>query len=265
MPVTSRDVTAAGVTQHVECVGVKPAEGAPTVVLMAGLGGAAQDAWDGVFPSPAATLPARTCLIDRPGVGLSPARSTDVNSPVLNASETLAALAAADEPGPYVFAGWSYGGLVALLAADEAASADPPELAGLVLIDPTLPDEYRTLDTVGWTEGGVDLDMTAGEAAAADIDLGDAPVVIVIAGQNKTNVDHWSEVVGKQSDTARTSRDFLVVHHPQVGHDVTGEDPTTVISALSAAVAAAPSTTELAGCDTPPAGLGAPLECLLSD
>lgn len=254
--VVSQDVTAAGVTQHMECVGAKPTASAPTVVLMSGLGGSARDAWNGVFPSPADTMPARTCTIDRAGVGLSPERNGDANSPVLNADEALAALTEAGEPGPYVFAGWSYGGLVALLAADEAARREPSELAGLVLVDPTMPDEYRTLDTVGWREGGVDLDMAAGEAAARGIALGQAPVVVVIAGQNQTNVDNWSTVVRKQSDTARASSDFLVLHHPDVSHDVTGEDPVTVMAALNAAVAASPASVEMPGCEGLPMALG---------
>lgn len=248
-----------------ECVGTKSTPGAPTVVLMSGLGGSAGEAWNAVFPSPADTLPARTCTIDRAGVGLSPEREGAANSPVLNADESLAALAEAGEPGPYVFAGWSYGGLVALLAADAAAHREPSALAGLVLMDPTLPDEYRTLDTVGWREGGVDLDMAAGEAAARGIDLGDAPVIVVIAGQNQMNVDNWSTVVGKQSDTARASSDFLVLHHPDVSHDVTGDDPDAVMAALTAAVAAAPTSTHMPGCNDAPPGLGAPLECLLAD
>ncbi|MFM2438571.1 MAG: hypothetical protein RLZ55_1394 [Actinomycetota bacterium] len=234
-----RDVPAAGVVQHITCAGAKQDPTAPTVVLLAGLGAGAAQTWEGVFPSDAQDLSLRTCMVDRPGVGLSPDRPEGSNSPPINAQELLAGLAAAGERGPFIFAGWSYGGLVALLAAGAAHAADPSSVAGLVLIDPTLPDEYRTLDPEGWEEGDQELDMAAGEAAAATVRLGDAPVVVLVAGDNENNRDNWDLVLAGVRDVAGRSADFVVVDSPESSHDIAADDPAVILAALRTVVQAA--------------------------
>ena len=279
-PVPVRTVPANGQQVALRCVGGPGGGGAaagdaspspvttPTVVLLGGLGSSAVQSWSGIFPADERDVPAgmpRTCELDRPGVGDSPDRVGEVNSPVMNAQETLAALASAGEPGPYVFVGWSYGGLVALLAAQEAADGTPDELAGLVLVDPTLPDEYRTIDTSGWEEGGIDLDMAAGERAAGTVHLGDAPVLVVIAARNEANVTNWGHVVAGQESTARLSSDFLVLSDPNSDHDVMADDPAAVRSAIDAVVQAAAPDATMPNCPVPPPGLGPPIRCLTSD
>jgi len=128
-----------GRTMYMKCRGT----GSPTVVLVSGLGDAA-DVWR-VTADPKNERPAfaevagftRVCAYDRPGTRrtddtLSP--STPVEQPTsakAAAADLDALLRASGEPGPYVLAGHSYGGPIIRLY----ASAHPAEVGGLVLVD----------------------------------------------------------------------------------------------------------------------------------
>jgi pimeloyl-ACP methyl ester carboxylesterase len=122
-----------------ECSGT----GSPTVVLESGLRDAA-DVWSmssagegapTVFPEVAKF--SRVCAYDRPGTvvgGESPSRSDPVSQPTTAqdaVADLHALLSAAEEPGPYVLVGHSYGGPIIRLY----ASAHPADVAGLVLVD----------------------------------------------------------------------------------------------------------------------------------
>jgi pimeloyl-ACP methyl ester carboxylesterase len=128
-----------GRQMYMECSGT----GSPTVVLESGLRGAA-DVWSmssagegapTVFPEVANFT--RVCAYDRPGTvvgGESPSRSDPVSQPVTAqdaVADLHALLSAAEEPGPYVLVGHSYGGLVVRLY----AMTYPQDVSGLVLID----------------------------------------------------------------------------------------------------------------------------------
>jgi len=128
-----------GRQMYMECSGT----GSPTVVLESGLRDAA-DVWSmssagegapTVFPEVANFT--RVCAYDRPGTvvgGESPSRSDPVSQPTAAqdaAADLHALLSAAEEPGPYVLVGHSYGGPIIRLY----ASAHPADVAGLVLVD----------------------------------------------------------------------------------------------------------------------------------
>jgi pimeloyl-ACP methyl ester carboxylesterase len=136
-----------GRKMYLECRGM----GSPTVVLVAGLKGSAED-WNiaekpgpRVFPEVAKFT--RVCAYDRPGtpVGEKPSRSDPVPQPT-TAGEAVAdlhaLLSAAGEAGPYVLVGHSYGGLVARLY----ASTYPEDVSGLVLVD-ALTEGLRDAET----------------------------------------------------------------------------------------------------------------------
>lgn len=125
-----------GRKMYLECRG----GGLPTVVLVAGLRGSAED-WTiankslpAVFSEVAAFT--RVCAYDRPGtpVGEKPSRSDPVPQPT-TAGEAVAdlhsLLRAEHEAGPYVLVGHSYGGLIVRLY----ASTYPQNVSGLVLVD----------------------------------------------------------------------------------------------------------------------------------
>jgi pimeloyl-ACP methyl ester carboxylesterase len=114
---------------HFVCMG----EGSPTVILTAGLGDWAVS-WSSVQPEIAATT--RTCAWDRPGFGLSDA-GAQAYSAATTTADLEAALAQGGIPGPYVLVGHSMGGFESLLYADR----HPDQVAGMVLVDPTVPDQ----------------------------------------------------------------------------------------------------------------------------
>jgi pimeloyl-ACP methyl ester carboxylesterase len=117
--------------------------GSPTVVLVSGLGDAA-DVWS-VTADPKNERPVfaevagftRVCAYDRPGTRRTddtPSPSTPVEQPTsakAAAADLDALLRVSGEPGPYVLAGHSYGGPIIRLY----AGAHPAEVGGLVLVD----------------------------------------------------------------------------------------------------------------------------------
>jgi pimeloyl-ACP methyl ester carboxylesterase len=119
--------------------------GSPTVVLVSGLGNAA-DIWS-VTADPKNGPPVfdevakftRVCAYDRPGTirvtdDDKPSPSTPVEQPTSAkpaAADLDALLGASGEPGPYVLVGHSFGGDIVRLY----ASAHPAEVGGLVLVD----------------------------------------------------------------------------------------------------------------------------------
>ena len=74
----------------------------------------------------------RSILIDRPGTGWSDAGPFP-RSTVREAEEIIAAIEASGERGPFIFVGYSFGGLLAL----NIARRRPDLIAQLVLLDPT--------------------------------------------------------------------------------------------------------------------------------
>jgi pimeloyl-ACP methyl ester carboxylesterase len=128
-----------GRTIYMKCRGT----GYPTVVLVSGLGDAA-DVWsvtaDPKNGRPVFTAVAgftRVCAYDRPGTRRTddtPSPSTPVEQPTsakAAAADLGALLTASGEPGPYVLAGHSFGGPIIRLY----AGAHPAEVGGLVLVD----------------------------------------------------------------------------------------------------------------------------------
>lgn len=111
--------------------------GSPTVVFTAGAGAPASS-WKLVQPEVARRT--RTCAWDRAGFG-----SSDASLARQTASETTRdlarALAGAKVTGPLVLVGHSIGAYETLLLADGLGK----RLAGMVLVDPSLPDMFRAL------------------------------------------------------------------------------------------------------------------------
>ncbi|MFF1491856.1 alpha/beta fold hydrolase [Streptomyces sp. NPDC058304] len=149
---------------RLECRGT----GSPTVVLVSGTGGAA-DEWThvvdrstpaaGLKPSAAAVLPrvasfTRVCAYDRPGTTRTdgkPASSTPVPQPTsaqAGVQDLRAVLSAAGEHGPYVLVGASWGAMIAELF----ARTDFPRVSGLVTVDGASPYLRDTLTPAQWSD-----------------------------------------------------------------------------------------------------------------
>jgi len=115
---------------HLRCSGA----GQPAVVFDSALGGSSLS-WTLVDPAVAALT--RACVYDRAGFGWSEAGPLPRTAGRI-ADELEELLRSAAVPGPYVLVGHSYGGLVMRLF----ASRHPTRTAGLVLIEPAIPEEW---------------------------------------------------------------------------------------------------------------------------
>lgn len=113
-------------------------QGSPTVLLTAGLGDFTGWAWASVQPEMAKTT--RVCAWDRAGYGLSDGVAVP-QTVAATTADLEAALATGRIPGPYVLVGHSLGSYESLLFADR----HPDQVAGMVLVDPSYPDQVATL------------------------------------------------------------------------------------------------------------------------
>ncbi len=123
---------------HLDCRGT-PREGAPTIVLEAGLdpmGGSIL--WSGLIDS-IATF-ARVCTYDRAGIAWSEiGPQPRVASQLTDELHTL--LSKSGENSPYLLVAWSMGGPYARLYASKYMD----EMAGLVLVDSSHPEQFDRL------------------------------------------------------------------------------------------------------------------------
>jgi pimeloyl-ACP methyl ester carboxylesterase len=215
-------------SQRVACTGVAT----PTVVLSNGLGADNSDNWDQVVAEVSRT--ARVCVVDRPGSEGTPARPAGDDSPADDADLLRTSLAEAKVPGPYIYAGWSYGGSVATLAA-----LDDKSRAGLVLIESIVADEYRTVDTEGWQEDDVPLEMAPAETTIDSLRpgvLGTVPLVSLTAGITFLDDDDQQVVDVGQAQLANLSTNHLQCESIGNTHALPVEAPAQVSTALIAAI-----------------------------
>jgi pimeloyl-ACP methyl ester carboxylesterase len=129
-PAPGQLVDVGGHRLHLHCTG----SGSPTVILeAANLGMSAH--WVRVQQQVAAST--RVCSYDRAGMGWSDAGPGARDASAISA-ELHTVLSNAGIAGPYVMAGHSYGGLYTL----GYAAAYPGEVAGVVLIDSSHPEQF---------------------------------------------------------------------------------------------------------------------------
>jgi pimeloyl-ACP methyl ester carboxylesterase len=122
-------VDVGGYRLHIYCTG----SGSPTVILDFGLDGSYLD-WFYVQPQIAQF--ARVCSYDRAGYGWSDS-SSKPRLPSIMSEELHTLLAKAGEKSPYILVGHSFGALDLRMYAHKF----PDEVAGVVLVDGSHPDE----------------------------------------------------------------------------------------------------------------------------
>lgn len=169
-----------------------PDEGTgPTVVFLHGLGGAGED-W---LPTIAEMGDARTCWYDRLNVGRSDS-DPERHSALDSVADLHGLLSEVGDGGPYILAGFSYGGLLA----EMYAATYPAEVAGLVLVDSTLTletslDPPSTVPAVRAEMNANDenLDAYEGYAQARRLEaqLPDIPVHYILAEDSELPAE-WS-------------------------------------------------------------------------
>src|SRR5919199_2100457 len=138
-PELSKDrVLIAGYHTYVKCAGT----GRPTVILESGLGDDA-GVWGNVSPAIAQTT--HVCFYDRASMGGSDARPGSRTSATI-ARELHGLLRHEGVAGPYILAGHSIAGYHLRVF----ASLYPSEVAGMVLVDSSHPDQFaRWLEVLG--------------------------------------------------------------------------------------------------------------------
>lgn len=118
---------------HIHCVG----SGQPVTVFESGLGGFSLE-WGEVQQRVAGH--GRVCAYDRAGYGWSDPGPLP-RTATRNVTELHRLLEAAGETPPYVLVGHSYGGIIVRLFAQYY----PQEVAGVVLLDASAPDQFSRL------------------------------------------------------------------------------------------------------------------------
>lgn len=164
---------------HLHCTGA----GAPTILLDAGLAGNYLD-WSLVQPLVA--LRYRVCAFDRAGAGFS-ARTERPRDAVHMTQELHLVIAAAQLQTPLILVGHSFGGLLALAH----AQTWPADIAGLVLLDPVHPQQFRRFAAAGVdlpTEPLLVLGRTGGLAALYGLPEALYPLALSLAGETRARV-----------------------------------------------------------------------------
>ena len=129
-------------TQRIDVGGYKltllaRGQGTPTVVIEPGTGLAAVESGEWKAVCDEVAKKARVCLYDRAGLGTSDAAPMRPRTSRDIARDLHALLVNAKVPGPYVLVGHSIGGLNVRVFADMY----PDDVAGVVLVDATHPDQ----------------------------------------------------------------------------------------------------------------------------
>ena len=114
-------------------------QGALPVVFQSGLGDG-KDVWDGVLPEVAKNH--RVLVYDRPGYGASQ-KTTTPRDPCTIAAQQRALLGQAGLKPPYILVGQGLGGLYQYVY----ARLYPQDVAGLILLDPTHPQQWLRMQT----------------------------------------------------------------------------------------------------------------------
>ncbi|QDZ14805.1 alpha/beta fold hydrolase [Humibacter ginsenosidimutans] len=254
---------------YLECRGSAARAGTPTVVLLSGTGGAA-DEWmsvaDDASPqTPATSSPlsvfdtlARTehvCAYDRPGTISSagaPSPSTIVHQPTTaqdGVDDLHALLAAAHQPGPYVVVGASWGGLIAQLYARE----HPEQTRGIVLVDSASAYLKQTLTPTQWSRwmsvianAHTNPDLESPDYDSSLTELAAAPVLPRIPATVLSSDQEWDLGVtpGRSTWPAwlaaqdRLERSLGATHIGKTdsGHGIAVERPALVARAIEAIV-----------------------------
>ena len=128
-PTPGQLVDVGGRSLHLSCTGT----GTPTVLLQPGAGEFSSNMG---WIAPAVARSTRVCIYDRAGRGWSEPADAPQDGVAL-ATDLHTLLGRAHIPGPYVLAGHSFGGLYTLAF----AARYPDEVAGMVLLDSTLPKQ----------------------------------------------------------------------------------------------------------------------------
>ena len=259
-------VLIAGYHTYINCQGT----GRPIVVLEAGLGNASE-VWGSVIPALVKTT--HVCSYDRASMGGSDARPGPRTSATI-ARELHGLLRHEGVAGPYILAGHSIAGYHMRVF----ASLYPSEVAGMVMVDSSHPDQFaRWLEVLGprrpneasdvaaYRQGltrlanplnnpeHFDIPHSAAQVRATGT-LGTMPLVVLTAGKHDVPPKRRQPLEaawrGMQEELAGLSTDSVHVLMPKSGHYIQVEAPKAVIAAIQEVVTAVRTQGRLPACTT---------------
>jgi pimeloyl-ACP methyl ester carboxylesterase len=247
---------------YFECVG----KGSPTVVLEAGFGGGVHN-WNALQPLLGGTT--RTCSYDRAGIGGS-SEIPGVHDANDEIHDLEVLLDRAHVAAPYVLVGHSYGGLLVRLFAIRHRD----DVAGLVLLDATHPDQQRRFahalprePSLAGIRRNLAVPLVAeGVAVRRSFalgrrvrSLGDTPLVVLTAGEDNPGDTLPPRIrrifratwVALQDDLASLSTDHVHAIALFSDHFIQAYSgqPEVVVRAVRGVVHAARSRTTLPSCE----------------
>lgn len=236
-------------------------KGTPAVVIDAGgsQAGVENRAWKAVIDEISKTT--RICVYDRANLGSSDAAPTKSRTSQDIAKDLHTLLAAAKVPGPYILIGHSMAGLNVRVYANRY----PDEVAGMVLVEATHPDQFSKLlaalppespqesaafkqvrkDLISestdptWNRERLDVGASTVQARAAG-HLGNKPLVVLTRSphaytkQPKDAPIHVLEPVWQQLqvDLSRLSSNSTHKVATKAGHFISVDEPRLVIDAI---------------------------------
>lgn len=237
-------------------------QGTPAVIVEAGLGEPAvgSGTWKTVVAEIAKTT--RICIYDRAGLGQSDAVTNTLRTSQDIVNDLHAMLAKSKLPPPYILVGHSIGGFAVRLY----ASQYPEEVAGVVLVDSSHPDQWsKWLAALPPEKSGesesikdarkhlasqltdpttnperLDISASAAQVRAAG-NFGDKPLVVLshspdwrIAPELPAEVSRKIEQVSQtlQIDICRLSSNSTHRIAAKSGHYIQTDDPQLVIEAI---------------------------------
>lgn len=210
---------------HLYCSG----EGSPTVLFEAGLGDGAIN-----FQSLQSRVArfTRACVYDRAGYGSSEPGPLPRDMAAL-VTDLEALLSAAEEPGPFVLAGHSFGGVVTL----DFANRNPASVSGVLLIDSSHPDQLTALQAVPEVVAVQDMEIAGLTDLVDAAEAGLLPVEAVLpaapAALSPGARQAWAEafVTPKQLRATTAEYDSLEASFAEAASHVDiGEIPLIVLS-----------------------------------
>jgi pimeloyl-ACP methyl ester carboxylesterase len=237
-------------------------QGTPTVIVEAGLSDHPVESgtWDTVVAAIAKTT--RICVYDRAGLGQSQPATNALRTSQDVVKDLHALLANGKVPPPYILVGHSIGGFAVRLYATQY----PEEVAGVVLVDSSHPDQWPKLLAAlppqssdepegmkGWrkfltalmtnpTNNPERMDfMTSAAQVRASGNFGDKPLVVLshspnwrfffdLPDEDRRKYKQIFETT--QMDLCRLSSNSIRMIASKGGHFIQTDDPQVVIEAI---------------------------------
>lgn len=195
----------------------------------------------------------RVCAWDRPGSGSS-SKSAGRETVAETTADLMAALEATRLKGPFVVVGHSLGAYESLLLKDR----DPEAVVGMVLVDPSIPDQVDRLDKVAPRPAPAEKQMLDTLAISSRLVVdpkrhyGAMPIVVLTSTKVPEMPAGTPDAVSAQAEFAALNAEMHRGHAeltalstrgvrrlvPDSGHYIQSDQPDAVIGAIEEVVSA---------------------------